>query len=61
MQEEMQNAYNILIGKPESKRQLGTHRNRWEDNIKIDFGEKVWEGADFIPLTLDRDWWWTLV
>jgi hypothetical protein len=32
--EEMRNAYNILILKPEGKRPLGRLRRRWEDNIK---------------------------
>jgi hypothetical protein len=26
-----------LVGKPESKRQLGRPRRRWENNIKMDF------------------------
>jgi hypothetical protein len=26
----------VLVGKPEGKRQLGTPRRRWEDNIKRD-------------------------
>jgi hypothetical protein len=30
--EEMRNAYNILVGKPERKRSLGRPRSRWEDN-----------------------------
>jgi len=29
--------------KPEGKRQLGRPRRRWEDNIKVDFKEIVWE------------------
>jgi hypothetical protein len=32
---EKQNAYRILVGKPERKRQLGRPRHGWEDNIKI--------------------------
>ena len=27
-------AYRDLVRKPERKRQLGTHRSRWKDNIK---------------------------
>jgi hypothetical protein len=30
------NAYRILVGKPEGKRQLGRPRSRWVDNIKMD-------------------------
>jgi hypothetical protein len=33
------NAYRILVGKPEGKRQLGRPRRRWEDNIKMDLRE----------------------
>jgi hypothetical protein len=35
----MNNAYNMLVGKPERKSQLGRHRHRWEDNIIIDLGK----------------------
>jgi hypothetical protein len=35
------NAYRILIGKPEGKRQLGRPRLRWEYNIKMDLGERI--------------------
>jgi hypothetical protein len=31
----MKNAYQVLVGKPEGKRQLGRSRSRWEDNIKM--------------------------
>jgi hypothetical protein len=33
------NAYKILVGKPEGKRQLGRPRRRWVDNIKMDLRE----------------------
>jgi hypothetical protein len=36
---EIRNSYNILVGKLEGKRTLGRRRNRWEDNIRIDFRE----------------------
>jgi hypothetical protein len=35
----MRNAYKILVGKPEGKRQLGRSRRKWKDNIRIDLGE----------------------
>jgi hypothetical protein len=38
---EMKNAYKILVGIPEEKRPLRKPRSRWDDNIKIDFKEKV--------------------
>ena len=40
-----------LVGKPEGKRQLGTPRHRWEDNIKADLQEidrRVWSGLIWI-------------
>jgi hypothetical protein len=33
------NAYRLLVGKPEGKRQLGRPRHRWVDNMKIDLVE----------------------
>jgi hypothetical protein len=30
------NAYRILVGKPERKKPLGRPRRRWVDNIKMD-------------------------
>jgi hypothetical protein len=32
-------AYRVLVRRSESKRPLGRPRRRWEDNIKLDFGE----------------------
>jgi hypothetical protein len=40
------NAYRILVGKPEGKRQLGRPRYRWVDNIKTDLREMGWYGLD---------------
>jgi hypothetical protein len=34
-----ENAYRILVGKPEGKRLLGRPRRRWEDNIRMDLRE----------------------
>jgi hypothetical protein len=39
---EMRNAYNILVGKPEGKRALGTPRRKWEYNTRMDV--RVWTG-----------------
>jgi hypothetical protein len=58
---EMRNVYKILIGKPEGKRPLRRPRHKQENNIKMDFNEIVWEGADWIHLAQDRDWWLVLV
>jgi hypothetical protein len=47
---EKRNAYRILVGKPESKRQLGRPRRRWVGNIKIDLREMGWDGMGWIGL-----------
>jgi hypothetical protein len=57
----MGNAYEILVGKPEGKRSLGTPTCRWENNIRMDLWETGWEGEDWIHLAQDRDQWQALV
>jgi hypothetical protein len=47
---EKRNAYRILVGKPEGKRQLKRPIGRWEDNIKIDLRVVEWDGVDWIDL-----------
>jgi hypothetical protein len=39
----MGNAYRILIGRLEIKRQLGRPTLKWEDNIQLDVREIVFE------------------
>jgi hypothetical protein len=58
---EMRNSHNILVRKPEGKRQLGRHRHRWEDNIRMDLREIGWEGVDWMHLAQDRDQWRALM
>jgi hypothetical protein len=41
---EKRNAYRLLVGKPEGKRQLGRPRRRWLDNIRMDLVEVGWGG-----------------
>jgi hypothetical protein len=55
--EERRGLYADLVGKPEGKRQLGRHRRRWEDNIKMDFQKVGYGGMDWIQLAQDRDRW----
>jgi hypothetical protein len=43
-------AYRILVGKPEGKRQLGRPRGRWVDNIKINLSAIGWDIMDWIEL-----------
>jgi hypothetical protein len=52
---EKRNAYRILVGKPEGKRQLGRPRRRWVNNVKMDLREIGWGGMDWIDLAQDRD------
>jgi hypothetical protein len=40
---ERRGMYRVLVGKAEGKRQLGRHRRRWEDNIKMTFQKWIWE------------------
>jgi hypothetical protein len=42
-------------GEPEGKKPLGSPRNRWEDNIKMDFQEVGCEGMDLIVLAHGKD------
>jgi hypothetical protein len=52
---EKRNAYRILVGNPEGKRQLRRPRRRWVNNIKMDLRETGLDGGDWIDLAQDRD------
>jgi len=54
---ERSSAHRILVGQPEGKRQCGRPRRRWEDNIKMDLQEDVWDGRDWIDRAMYRDRW----
>jgi hypothetical protein len=56
-----ENAYRILVGKPEGKRPLERLRRRWEDNIKMDLREIEWGDMDWSDLAQDRDQWRALM
>jgi hypothetical protein len=60
-EEEEENAYRILVEKPEEKRPLGRTIRTCADNIKIDLREIEWSGMDRIDLAQDRDWWRAVV
>ena len=57
-------AYRVLVGKAErkkKKRPLGIPRRLWEDDIKADFKERIWEGVDWNNLAQDGFKWWAVV
>jgi hypothetical protein len=58
---EVRGAYNILVGRSEGRRPLGTPRRRWEDNIKMDLREIVYGDVDWIHWAQDRDRWRAVV
>jgi hypothetical protein len=57
MHGEGRGVYRVLVGRPEGKRPLGRPRCRWEDNIKMDLGEIVIDGANWTRLAQDRVQW----
>jgi hypothetical protein len=52
---EKRNAYRLLVGKTDRRRPLGRPRHSLVNNSKMDFGEKVCSGVDWIGLAQDRD------
>jgi hypothetical protein len=57
----LENAYKILIRKPERKRPLRLPRHKWEDNIKMYLRAISIEGVDWIHLVQDKDSWPALI
>jgi hypothetical protein len=47
----------IIVGKPEGKRLVGSRRRRWDYNIKMNFQEVEWGRMDWIDLAQDRKRW----
>jgi hypothetical protein len=47
--------------KHKGKRQLGRHRRRWKDNIKMELREVICGGMVWIQLAQDMDRWRALV
>jgi hypothetical protein len=58
---EMRYVHKILVRKPEGKRTVGNPECRWEDNIRMNLRERLWEGVDWIHLDQDRDQWLAIV
>jgi hypothetical protein len=55
------NAYRIVVRKPEGKRPLRRSKLRQEDNIKIVLREIGWAGMDWIRLAQNVKQWRTVV
>jgi hypothetical protein len=55
------NTCRLLLGKPEGTRPLRRPRHRWVNNIRMNLGEMVWGGVDWVGLAQDRDRWRALV
>jgi hypothetical protein len=58
---EKRNAYRLLVGEPEGRRQLGRPIRRWVDNIRMVFGEVGWGDVDWIGLSQDGNRWGVLL
>jgi len=54
---ERRGIYRAWVGKSERKRSLERPRQRWEDNIRIDFQEVGCGSIDWIDLAQDRGRW----
>ena len=54
---EQSNAYRVLVGKSEGKGPLGRPIRRWEDDIKLDLREVVYDPGEWIALAENRDQW----
>jgi len=46
---------NVLVEKPDGKKQLRRSRGRWENTVKKDLQEVRLEGMKWINLAQDRD------
>jgi hypothetical protein len=47
--------------KKAGRRPLGRARHRWVNNIKMNLGETIWGGLDWIGLAQDREKWRAVV
>jgi predicted small integral membrane protein len=52
----VENAYSLLVGKPEGKRPLRRPRRMWVDLVEVGWGD-----VDWIGLAQDRGRWRALV
>jgi hypothetical protein len=45
-----------LVGKYEGKRTRERPKHRWDNNIRMDLRETMWEGVDWMHLDQGRDY-----
>jgi hypothetical protein len=50
----MRDAHRILAGKREGKRPFGRARYSWNDNIKVNLKDKIYEEVSWIDVARDR-------
>jgi hypothetical protein len=48
---DMRNVYSIVVGRPEGRIPRGSHRRRWEDNIRLNLRKIEREAVDWMHLT----------
>jgi hypothetical protein len=58
---EKRNVYRLLVGIPKGKSSLARPRQRWVDNIKMDFRQRGWGSMDWIGLAQDKDKWRVII
>ena len=56
-----EDAYKVMVGKPEGKRPIGRPKYRQEDNIKMDLQGMGWKSVDWIDVVQVWDTWWAVV
>jgi hypothetical protein len=56
-----QDAYRVLVGKPEEKKPFGRTKCRDENNIRRDLKEIGWEGVVWVDLAQKWDNWLAFV
>jgi hypothetical protein len=55
------NSHRILVGKPEGMIQIGIHRRKWEDYVRMDVRKIGWKAVEWMHLAQDRIQWRVLV
>jgi len=55
------NSHRILVGKPEGMIQIGIHRRKWEDYVRMDVRKIGWKAVEWMYLARDTNKWQVLV